>query len=178
MGDHEVVVSAVRAALLHDPGPVVEAHARRLSALVAAERFEEAATVRDRLAAFLRAASRAQRFEPLARCAELVAARREPDGGWEVVLVRYGRLAGTARTARGDDPVPAIDALTATGEQVQPPVPPSTAAHPEETALVLAWLEQPGVRLVHVEGTWALPVHSAAAHRDAAEAVASGMMGP
>ena len=28
--------------------------------------------------------------------AEIVAARRRTEGGWEVVLVRYGRLAGTS----------------------------------------------------------------------------------
>ena len=51
---------------------------------------------RDRLLAFLRAAGRAQRLAPLAATPELVAARRGGAGGWELVLVRHGRLAGTA----------------------------------------------------------------------------------
>ena len=80
------------------------AHADRIAWLAAQERFEEAATVRDRLGGFLRGAARAQRFAPLAACPELVAARRTDDGGWEIVLVRYGRLAGTARVDRRTDP--------------------------------------------------------------------------
>ena len=35
------------------------------------------------------------------------------------------------------------------------------AAHPEETDLLLGWLEQPGVRIVDVDGEWSCPVRSA-----------------
>jgi DNA polymerase-3 subunit epsilon len=171
--DYAQVVDRVRHAMLADAAPVVEAHADRIEWLAAQERFEEAATVRDRLGGFLRGASRAQRFAPLAACAELVAARRSDDGGWEIVLVRHGRLAGTARVDRRTDPRPAIATLQATGEQVEPPVAPATAAHPEETDLILAWLEKPGVRLVEVDVPWACPVRSAEAVGDPAAAVAA-----
>ena len=57
------------------------------------ERFEEAGVHRDRLSAFVRAASRTQRLGSLTRCPELVAARREDDGRWAVHVVRHGRLA-------------------------------------------------------------------------------------
>ena len=75
--------------------------------------------------------------------------------------MRYGRLAGTARVDRRTDPRPTIATLQATGEQVEPAVAPATAAHPEETDLILAWLEKPGVRLVAVDVPWACPVRSA-----------------
>jgi DNA polymerase-3 subunit epsilon len=166
------VVDRVRHAMLADAAPVVEAHADRIAWLVAQERFEEAATVRDRLGGFLRGAARAQRFAPLAASAELVAARRADDGGWELVLVRHGRLAGTARVDRRTDPRPAIATLQATGEKVEPPVAPATAAHPEETDLILAWLEKPGVRLVAVDVPWACPVRAAEGLGDPATAVA------
>ncbi|QTE28373.1 DEDD exonuclease domain-containing protein [Pengzhenrongella sicca] len=143
--------AALRAAMLGDPELVVRAHAVRIAALTARERFEEAGAVRDRLDAFVRGAARAQRLAPLAACPQLVAARRTADGGWEVVLVRYARLAGTAAVDRRDDPRPAIAALLLTGEQVDPPVPPAPAAHPEEADLVLDWLDSPGVRLVDIE---------------------------
>ncbi|MGY4642758.1 DEDD exonuclease domain-containing protein [Cellulomonas sp. URHB0016] len=171
--DYSTVVDLVRSAMLGDPQAVIRTHSDRLTWLVRQERFEEAASVRDRLASFLRGATRAQRFAPLARCPELIAARRVDDGGWEIVLVRYGRLAGTARSDRRTDPRPLVAALQSTGEDVPPPVSPSTAAHPEETDLVLTWLEQPGVRLVEVVGGWASPVRSAQAVRDPVAAVAS-----
>ncbi len=172
-GRYAATVAELRSTMTGDPTPVVAAHARRLAALAAAEQFEEAAGVRDRLNAYLRAASRAHRFDPLARIAELVAAHQTGDGAWELVLVRHGRLAATAQVPRGRDPRPAVEALRATAEHVSAPVPPATAAHPEETDLLLAWLDRPGVRLVAVEGTWAWPVRSAARVTDPASAVAA-----
>ncbi|MDC7121775.1 DEDD exonuclease domain-containing protein [Cellulomonas fimi] len=169
---YAAVVERVRTAMSSDPAEVVAAHAERITWLVRQERFEEAATVRDRLAAYLRGASRAQRVAPLSRCPELVAARRTDDGGWELVLVRYGRLAGTARVDRRTDPRPVVAALQASGEHVPAPPPPAPAAHPEETDLLLAWLEKPGVRLVEVAGGWSMPARSAVAVVDPAAAVA------
>ncbi|QCB93406.1 DEDD exonuclease domain-containing protein [Cellulomonas shaoxiangyii] len=176
--DYGTVADQVRAAMAGDPGEVVAAHAARIRTLVAQERFEEAATVRDRLLAFARGAARTQRHAPLARCAELVAARRTDDGGWELVLVRHGRLAGTVRVDRRTDPRPVVATLRATGEHVAAPTAPATAAHPEETDLVLAWLEQPGVRLVEISGEWASPVRSAQSVRDAVAAVAVDLLLP
>lgn len=131
-----------------DPRPVVDAHAARIARLITAERFEEAADARDRLDTFLRGAARAQRLAPLAACEELVAARRTDRGGWEVVLVRHGRLAGTASVEPRTDPRGAIESLRLTAEHVPAPVAPAPAAHPEEADLVLDWLDAPGVRLV------------------------------
>ncbi|RHA40294.1 DEDD exonuclease domain-containing protein [Cellulomonas rhizosphaerae] len=171
--DYAEVVSRVRAAMLADPAPVVAAHAARLEALVDQQRYEEATTVRDRLGAYLRGAARAQRMDPLARCSELVAAGRTLDGGWEIVLVRHGRLAATARVDRRTDPRPVIETLRATAAHVPAPVAPATAAHPEETDLIADWLERPGVRLVEVVGTLAYPVRSALTDVDPAAAVAA-----
>ncbi|WP_166848441.1 DEDD exonuclease domain-containing protein [Isoptericola sp. BMS4] len=159
--------SAARAAadaLTGDPGPVVRALAERVARLSATERFEEADRVTARLRAFVHGAARAQRLGPLASCAELVAARPTPPGGWEIVVVRHARLAATAVTRPDEDPLPVVDALRATAEVVPAPVPPAPAGHPEEAALLLEWLEGPGVRLVHVSDRWACPVRSAAAH--------------
>ena len=134
--------------------------------------------MRDRLTAFARGAARAQRHGRLAGCRELVAARRTDEGGWELVLLRHGRLAGTAVVDRRTDPLPVVSALRAGGEHVEAPLPPATAAHPEETDLLLGWLEQPGVRLVAVDGEWSSPVRSAQALRDVAAAVAMDLVAP
>lgn len=166
------LVDTVRSAMLGDPAPVVDWHAARIAALVAAERFEEAAALRDRLAAYLRGAARAQRSRRAAAHPEVVAARRL-EGGWELAVVRYGRLAGSTTTARGVDPRPAIEAMRATAEQVAAPLAPVAAAHPEEADLVMDWLEQPGVRLVDVGQGWACPVRGAEAFRHPAATAAA-----
>ena len=49
-------------------------------------------------------------------------------------------------------------------ETVIPGIGPTPAASAEESEKVLTWLEQPGVRLVHVDGEWACPVRSASSH--------------
>ena len=57
------------------------------------QRYEEAAVMRGRLVAVLRAAVRMQRLARLTGIGELVAARRHTTGGWELAIVRHGRLA-------------------------------------------------------------------------------------
>ena len=163
--EYGTVTDGVRSAITTDARKVLDAVLARVGLLSTGERYEEAAVHRDRLVAFVRAATRSQRLAPIAGCAELVAARRSDAGGWEVVVVRHGRLAGTTTTPRGADPLPHIDALRATAEVVPRPVLPAPAAIPEETEKVLRWLEAPGVRLVSVEGEWSCPVSGAGAHR-------------
>ena len=163
--EYAAVVNRVRHAMLVNPAPVVASHAARIAALTAAERFEEAAQWRDQLTSFLRGAARAQRSRRIAAIAELVAARPHPSGGWEVVVVRHGRLCATATTVHGSDPRSVIDALLATAEHAGPPCLPASSAHPEETDLVLRWLEQPGVRLIEVDQGWTCPVRGAEAYR-------------
>lgn len=163
--DYGGIVTAVRDALTGDLRDVVECLLERIAGLSAAQRFEDAATHRDRLLVLVRAAARTQRITPLARTPELVAARRADAGGWEVVVVRFGRLTGTTVTPAGQDPTPYIEALRSTAEHVTRPVGPVPAAHPEETETILRWLESPGVRLVSLDGQWASPVHGAGAAR-------------
>jgi DNA polymerase-3 subunit epsilon len=167
--DYLNVVERARRALTHDADEVVGHLLRRVEALAGAERFEDAARHRDRLLAVVRAAARTQRLAPLAATRELLAARGGPPGpggaaGWELVLVRHGRLAATTLSPPGADPRPYIEALRASGEHVAPPPPPHPAAHPEETEQILRWLEQPGVRLVELDGEWSCPSVGAAGH--------------
>ena len=162
---YEDVVAGVRAALTADAAGVVDAVLDRISALSSAQRFEDAASHRDRLVAFVRAAARTQRLAPLAAAPEVLAARRAEAGGWEVVVVRHGRLAATAVTPARQDPTPYISALRASAEQVPAPSPPAPAASAEESEILLRWLESPGVRLVDVHGVWACPIGGAGAAR-------------
>jgi DNA polymerase-3 subunit epsilon len=171
---------AVRQAMLGDVRPLVSALTRKVERLAEVERFEEAALHRDRLAAFVRAASRVQRLSALTSCAELVAARLTDDGGWEVVVVRRGRLAATGVAGRDDDPRPLADALVAAAEVVPAGIGPTPAATAEETECVLRWLERPGLRLVALDGTWASPTFGAGGVRiwaDAAEEARSALTG-
>jgi DNA polymerase-3 subunit epsilon len=158
------LVVAARHALLDDVRAVEAALLERLRTLALDLRYEEAALWRDRLEAFARGAARAQEIAALAAIPELVAARGTADRGWEVHVVRHGRLAGAVTVPAGVDPRPAVDALLATSERVLPgdgPVPPALV---EETTRVLRWLESGDVRLVPGPEpvAWALPAYGAA----------------
>jgi DNA polymerase-3 subunit epsilon len=159
--DYSPVAAAARDLLGGDPRPVLAAARRRMATLSAQERFEEAAAHRDRATAFLRTAARMQRFSALAACAHLVAAQPRFDHGWDLVVVRHGRLAGAAVAPPGAAPRPYIDALVATAETVVPGCGPTPAATAEEMDCILRWLAEPGTRLVELDGTWASPAHGA-----------------
>jgi DNA polymerase-3 subunit epsilon len=165
--DYAVVVEQAAQMIAGDSRGVVGALCQRMSGLSGEERYEDAGAVRDRLLHLVRAAARAQRIAPLANSAEIVAARPAPQGGWEIICVRFGRLAGTAVSPRGADPRPYVEALEASAENVVPVPGPAPSASAEETEKILRWLESAGVRLVAIDGEWTCPVHGAGAARAA-----------
>ncbi|MGB3827544.1 MAG: DEDD exonuclease domain-containing protein [Ornithinimicrobium sp.] len=168
--EYAAITAQAREALLGRTSDVVAQFHRRLSELADHQRFEDAAIVRDRMLALVRAAARAQRLQPLRSSVELVAAQRRADGGWDVICVRYGRLAAAGVSPARQDPMPMICALRDSAEVV--PAFPRTdeqITHPQESELILDWLETPGTRLVDVDGQWTCPVGGAGASYDALE---------
>jgi DNA polymerase-3 subunit epsilon len=168
--DYALVVERVAQMIAGDSREVVAALRRRMSSLSGQERFEDAGAVRDRLGHLVRAAARAQRIAPLANSAEIVAARPTAHGGWEIICVRFGRLAGTTMTPRGGDPRLFIEALAVSAEIVGPSPGPAASASAEETEKILRWLDSPDVRMVTIDGEWTCPVHGAGAARDSLDA--------
>jgi DNA polymerase-3 subunit epsilon len=65
--------------------------------------------------------------------------------------------------------MPYVQALTESAEVVFPAPWPAPAATPEETEKILRWLEQPGVRIVDLQGEWTCPVGGAGGARAALE---------
>lgn len=166
-----------RSALDGDPSQVVDALMDRIDTLSEKRRYEEAAVLRSRLIALLRATVRMQRLSAMTRLSEIVAARRDKVGGWEIVVVRHGRLAAAATSPPREHPRPTLDAVRLTAETVLPGRGPVPAASAEETERILAWLELADTRLVETSGDWVSPVRGAARFTsllNRAEAAASG----
>jgi DNA polymerase-3 subunit epsilon len=151
----------VRQAIVDDPGRLVAALRSRISALADVGRYEDAAKVRGRLAALLRAVIRRQRLAGLTAVAELCAAR-PAGGGWELAVVRHGRLAGAGYAERGAHPRGVLEAVLATAETVLPGPGPVPCASAEETERILSWLDRPETRLVEISSEWSTPVGGAA----------------
>ncbi len=161
---YAVHADAFRAAVAGDPTPLVQALTTRIAGLARDERFEDAAAQRDRLGALLRTTVRLQRLRALTAVPELVAARPTAELGWEVSVVRHGRLVAAGVVPRGAHPGPYVDALIATAETVVPGPGPLPAATAEEVHCVLRWLESGDARLVRVDGSWSSPAFGAGAH--------------
>ena len=142
-----------------------------MARLGAQQRYEEAAGHRDRATAFVRTAARMQRLAALAGAAELVGARPG-------VQRRLGPRASSATAGwrassvapPGAAPRPYIDALVASAEVVTPGPGPLAAAGAEEMERILAWLAEPGARLVELDGQWCSPVPGAGGPADLARA--------
>ena len=159
--DYARHVAAATHAMLFDPRPVVQSNLRRMAPKVASERFEEAVAIRDRLQVLLHGSARAQRLRALGGCAEMVAARPDFQGGWEITIIRHGRLAGAGLALRGVAVVPFVQSLRASAELVAAAPAGFPAATSEETECLLRWLDSGGVRLVALDGQWASPRHGA-----------------
>ncbi|MDQ1486769.1 MAG: polymerase subunit epsilon [Actinomycetota bacterium] len=163
--EYAQLADAARRAIETDARSLVKTLLGRIDTLAAVLRYEDAAAQRDRLAAFIRAAARGQRLAALAGCAQVVAAKATADHGYEVAVVRHGRLVAAGTVPPGAAPRPYVDALIATAESVTPGVGPTACATAEELECVLRWLEAPGVRLVEVDGAWACPAYGAGGQR-------------
>jgi DNA polymerase III subunit epsilon len=153
----ETVVQAWRA----DVSMLISPLQARLSALSEAQRYEEAASVRDRIATLVRSCARMQSLTALTGIREMVAARPDGNGGWELSVIRRGRLVAAGVAARGVPPMPVVDSLLATAEVIAEDGM-ATVASVEETELLLRWLTEPGVRLVATSEPWQSPARGAA----------------
>ena len=145
--------------LTADSRPVIAQHESRMKQLALDERFEEAVEVRNRLSAFVRGSSRAQRISALTRVPELITAFKFPDSNkWEFLVIRFGRLVGSALSTTGASLSQTIESLKLTAEVVVPENNVLPASTHEEVELLLNYLESPGIRLVEVQGSWHLPI--------------------
>ncbi|MBA2561068.1 MAG: DEDD exonuclease domain-containing protein [Propionibacteriales bacterium] len=168
---YAATVDDMRRSLTASPSTVTAAIRARMAALAETERFEDAASHRNRMVSFVRAAARSQRLRSLTCCPELVGARRDDTGRWEVHVIRYGRLAAAGMIPAGVSARDWTLQLRLTAETVLPSFGPAPAATAEESEKILRWLEQPRTRLVHVEGVWSCPVGGAESQRDLLESI-------
>lgn len=134
----------------------------RLERLSAAHMFETAARHRDRVAATIDNLARCQRLTALCSIAQLVVARGNDSGGWEIAVIRHGRLAAAGVAARGVAPMPVVDILVASAETVvAADAGPLLGAPAEEAALLYRWVTDSGSRIVSATDAFALPARSA-----------------
>lgn len=127
----------------------------KMSELALAERFEEAIEVRDRYGHLLRAASRIERLNSIARIPLIIAAK--PAGEfWEFISIKYGRLAGSNISTPTTSVSSALAALKQLSEEVLNEGFLQQVTY-EEVEIILNYLEEDGIRLVEIEGNYVFP---------------------
>ncbi len=156
---YSLVVNSAAMCMSGDVRPVVQYITERMNKLSQEERFEEAAAWREALGHYVNASFRTYRLRWLSTQSEVVAAQPTIDGGWEIHVIRFGRLAAAGTVEPGFDPMAHIEALVATAEFVVPGLDPAPAGVTEETFDLLRWLETDGVRLVSVSTPAHMPIH-------------------
>jgi DNA polymerase-3 subunit epsilon len=140
------VVTTLLDGIRSDPAPLLVPLHDRMCALVELQRFEEAAEIRDRQRALVRALE-VRRAWTAMTSAGLVWAEDEEG---ESVMIDHARLAASWRRP---DPPPLQPGAAAVD---LPPCPPSAVAA-EEAQIVWRWLDRPGVRIVDCSRPLALP---------------------
>lgn len=166
--DYHAIVERVRRGLTREPELLLEPLRERMAALAAAERYEEAADVRDRCEALAQALRRQRRMELLRSAGRLVI-ELPGHGGAELAGGRLLRAWGPDVPYGADDdgadddrpepalpfdpPPPAPDDEPGTGR----PVPRDLA---DELLCVARWLDREAgrIRLVHVDGGLSSPL--------------------
>lgn len=144
--EYRPVVETVVRAVEGDARLILEPLERRMGALAAAQRFEEAAWVRDRHAGLARALLHGAQWRALVDAGRI---EMEDDAG-ETVLVDGGRYLASWRSGRDRPLVPAPS------DGPRPQTPPTNAVA-AEARLIWSWMDRKGVRLVDATGSLSLP---------------------
>lgn len=146
------VVSKYKNLLEVNFSEISENSSLKMAELSLAEKFEEAIEVRDRYAHFLRAASRIERLNSIAKLPLIITAKA--DGNyWQFAAIKFGRLAATNTSGPTTSAQSALDALELIAENVTN-LGFLQQVNYEEVELILNYLEAPGLRLVKVEGEY------------------------
>ncbi|MCI1676227.1 MAG: DEDD exonuclease domain-containing protein [Ancrocorticia sp.] len=141
-----------------------------LGSLARSERFEQAAEVRDRLAAVHSAVRKREQLLPLLTARQIMAAQRTTSSHastrWEVVLIHYGKLIASATTDSGAHVPELAQTLINSSPEPKEPRYAGADASVEETEILAHWLWQPETRLLSYDGALpiAVPRHGAASH--------------
>ena len=150
----------------------------RMRRLASESRFETAAEVRDGLRAAVTTASRAEEVSALRAVPEIVALAPGFDTGWDLAVIRHGRLAGAGHVSARGNLSEALTALRSTAEWVPAPgpLPRATDSLPEETRLLAGWLKSAElVSAGSIDGPgWSLPRSGANYHAQASGVVGLG----
>lgn len=142
-------LSATEEALEGHVRTVADASLTKLRALAAAQRFEQATGIRDRLYSLVGGAKNFEEFRTLVGNQRIVAAYMT-GVRWEVALFDYGVLRASSLTRESESPDDVAEFLDATHGILDEPQFASQHVSHDEVRLLSQWLLRDGVRVLKV----------------------------
>ena len=136
----------------------IESVIEQITELAMQSRFKRAAMLRDATATLIEVVARYHRLSSLAGLAQLQAAAPDGNGGWNLAVIRYGRLAGAGHAPRGSGAAHMAGLVEQAAATVLDEGGTFHGANQDELVTILKWLSRDGVRVGPVEGTWAEPL--------------------
>jgi len=136
---YAAVVSTVRNGIETSPDLLLTPLRERMATRAREERFEDAATARDRFQALAAALERRRNWQTLLGAGRIWAEGTGGDGAF----IDQGRLVSTWSAGDG---APLIN--VAAGDALEPTQVPDSVALQEEVSLIWRWLNQPGTRVM------------------------------
>jgi DNA polymerase-3 subunit epsilon len=170
--DYQQSVNAIRAVFAGNVSALVQYARHRMDHLAQQERFEEAAEVRDEIAAVCAASERHHRVSTLIDAGLLVAASPDGIGGWDIHVIDRGRLVAATHAPAKTNAQAAVKAALATAEEQMP-----GAGTLAEAVLLAQWLEKPGVRLISAQQPLSWPASASSAFASACKMRAATIVG-
>lgn len=137
-----------------------------VGAAAGAGRYRRAAFLRDITADLILALDRRQRLGALAAIPQMQAAFPDGRGGWNLSIIRHGRLAASGRSPRGADAAHITGLLIDAAETVIPDDGPYRGAGQHELQVVHGWLMRDDVRIGPTDAAWASPAAGAGRWRE------------
>lgn len=154
-GDYLELISELETLMTQNHAELVNNLTPRMESLAKSERYEDASIIRDRLNAFRLGSHRAAAVRSLRVIPEMVAVSNTPEGGWQINVIKRGRLAASAHALPGQDAQSLAKAtlLTSAADIDQETL-------VGETEILLRWLGDGHTRIVEISPgcTWSMPV--------------------
>lgn len=139
-------------------GDLAETLIDAISDLATAGRFKRAGALRDAVATLIEVVERHQRLYSLVSIPQLQAARSDGQGGWEIAVIRHGRLAAAGHAPRGTGAAYTSQLLADAADTVVPDTSIYGGANHHELAIVHDWLLRDDVRIGPTTAPWVQPV--------------------
>lgn len=152
-------------ALLTGDSSAIEDMLSKIKNLAEAHRFQRASLYRDRTAALIYCLDKQQRLSALANAAMVQLAYPDDRGGWNLAIVKYGRLAAAANAPRGSNASYIAKLLNESAETIIPTDDLYRGASIDELSIIWSWLLRPDMRIGPTEGVIASPIHGAGRFR-------------